>query len=351
MDTGIHNVVEDRDPVKLVIWDMDNTLWSGTLSEDDNVELRPGAADILDVLDKKGVLLSIASRNNHDDVIAQLTQFGLADFFITPEINWGAKSASVERILERLGINPKAAIFIDDSAFERDEVRFRFPDITTIDATDMDVLPRLAHQKPSALAAQRRAMYQAEQKRQEAESEFDGSEEEFLATLKMSLTIRSAGPQDLTRAAELTDRTNQLNATGRRYSVDELRMMIQDAAYEILVAELVDRYGDYGIVGLCVLSKSEKVSKIKIILLSCRVLNRGISAVLMNEIVELEKSRGRTVFAELVRTGRNRHMELAFRFSGFDISGKEDSGVVLLEHRAQAPWQRPDFLTVSMVVQ
>jgi FkbH-like protein len=336
-----------KDTLKLVIWDLDNTLWSGTLTEGDKLALREGVRDMITVLDEKGVLLSIASRNRHEDAMNQLEEFGLVDLFLVPEINWGPKSASITRILERLGISPEATVFIDDNPFERDEVRHHFPELATLDAQEMYELRHLAPQDTSPLSAQRRAMYQAEQARANAEAHFEGPEEAFLELLGMSLIIRPACCEDLDRAAELTDRTNQLNATGRRYSVAELEQRIKEDPNSVLLAELTDRYGDYGIIGLCVLERRQETSEIKLVLLSCRVLSRGISTVFINEIVEHEKALGQQVRAELIRTGRNRLMELAFRFAGFKTLDTKDD-LLRLTHTPDTPWQKPGYVAVTL---
>ena len=117
-----------KDPtIKCVIWDLDNTIWDGTLLEDSSVSLKPRIGEVLEELDRRGILHSIASRNDYDQAMAKLQEFGIADYFLYPEIRWDAKSLSVRLIQEHLNIAYDTLLFIDDQPFERDdEATYRY---------------------------------------------------------------------------------------------------------------------------------------------------------------------------------------------------------------------------------
>ncbi len=113
--------------IKCVVWDLDNTLWDGTLLEDGEVTLRPAVAGHIRRLDRMGVLNSVASKNDHDTAMARLAALGLADLFLYPQVNWNAKSASIERIAGKLNLGLDAFAFVDDQEFERAEVAAALP--------------------------------------------------------------------------------------------------------------------------------------------------------------------------------------------------------------------------------
>lgn len=105
---------KEKQSIKCVVWDLDNTLWDGILLEDSSVTLREDALSALQTLDERGILLSIASRNDHDAAMAKLTELGIQEYFLYPEINWNAKSSSIENIARNLNIGLDTFAFVDD---------------------------------------------------------------------------------------------------------------------------------------------------------------------------------------------------------------------------------------------
>ena len=103
--------------IKCIVWDLDNTLWNGTLLEGDDVRLRDRVRETLLELDSRGILHSIASRNHAGTALARLREFGLEEYFLYPQINWGSKAASIGVIAESLNIGLDAICFIDDDPF------------------------------------------------------------------------------------------------------------------------------------------------------------------------------------------------------------------------------------------
>jgi len=134
----------------------------------------------------------------------------------------------------------------------------------------------------------------------------------------MRARIAPASPGDLERAEELTVRTHQLNATGYTYSYDELDRFRQDAGHALLIVDLEDRYGSYGNIGLVLLEQASQVWNLKLLLMSCRVMNRGIGTLLLNHVMYLARQAGVRLLAEFVPTPRNRMMYVAYRFAGFE---------------------------------
>ena len=127
-------MIENHKEIKCVVWDLDNTLWKGTLLEDQEVELNPGVEKIISELDNRGILHSIASKNDYATAMDKLREVKLDHFFLYPEIHWNAKSTSIGKIQKNLNIGMDAILFIDDQPFERDEVQSAHAQVTCMDA-------------------------------------------------------------------------------------------------------------------------------------------------------------------------------------------------------------------------
>jgi FkbH-like protein len=318
--------------IKCVVWDLDGTLWDGILLEDDAVTPRPGVVEVLRTLDRRGVLHSIASRNDPAAAMAKLESLGIADLFLYPQIGWGAKSASVAAVAKALNIGLDAIAFVDDQGFEREEVGFALPAVTCVDAgavPDLPAWPELTPPFVTQDSARRRAMYLSDQRRGLAEQEFSGPGEEFLATLGMVFSVAPAGEDDLARAEELTVRTNQLNTTGRPYSYEELDALRVSPGHSLLIAGLEDRFGTYGKIGLSLVDRDDGVWTIRLLLMSCRVMSRGVGTTLLNEIQRGARDAGVRLQAEFVENDRNRMMYMTYRFAGFREVHRDGSRSIL----------------------
>lgn len=318
--------------IKCVVWDLDNTVWDGVLLEDGDVRPRPNVVKHIQELDRKGVLHSVASKNDHDAAMAKLEELGLAEYFLAPQINWNAKSESVRRIATALNLGLDAFAFVDDQEFERAEVEHAVPEVLRVDALDVDTelaRPEFEPRFVTDESAQRRGMYQAQIARDGLREDFVGTDDQFLASLDMTFTIESARREDLQRAEELTVRTNQLNSTGRTYSYDELDELRESEDHLLLVATLTDKFGSYGKIGLALVEKGAQVWHVRMMLMSCRVMSRGVGMVLLNHIMRLAKAEGVRVQADFVETGRNRMMQITYAFAGFGEASREGDRVVL----------------------
>lgn len=313
--------------VKCVVWDLDNTLWHGTLLEDAEVVLREGIQKIISTLDQRGILQSIASKNDAHLALTKLQELDLDKYFLYPQINWNSKVVSLQSIATALNIGFDALAFVDDQPSERAEISFSLPDILCIDAVhihDMLVIPALLPRFITEDATIRRKMYQNDIERQQAEELFVGSKEEFLATLDLSLTIAPAKEEDLQRLEELTVRTNQLNTTGYTYSYKELEQLCQSPDHLLLVATLKDRYGMYGKIGLALVECTGPIWTIKLLLMSCRVMSKGVGTIMINYIMQLARKAAVELRAEFVSNMRNRMMYVTYKFAGFKEFKKFD---------------------------
>jgi FkbH-like protein len=339
--------------VKCVVWDLDHTVWNGILLEDERVELRPGVLDIIRELDERGILQSVASRNDHARAMERLDALGIADYFLHPQINWAAKGQNVETIAKKLNIGLDTFLFIDDQPFEREEVAFACPAVRTLDAAELEGFLDRPEMMPEFItddSRKRRLMYHADIQRQEAEESFQGPSEEFLRGLEMRFTLAPCGEEDLQRAEELTVRTNQLNTTGYTYGYDELNAFRTSPGHVLLVAGLDDRYGSYGKIGLAMVEKtSPEFWTVKLLLMSCRVMSRGVGTIMMSHLMELAKAAGAKLRAEFVPNGRNRMMEVTYRFGGFREVERRGE-MILFEHDLAAIAPFPEYVHVDVRV-
>lgn len=337
-----------RPKIKCLVWDLDHTVWDGVLLEGDALKLRAGVRDAMEGLDQRGILQSVASRNEPGPAREQLRSFGLEHYVLHPQINWEPKSVSIQRIAERLNLGIDTFALIDDQAFERDEVRFALPQVRTYDAgevarllTDHDFLPRVVTED----ARRRREMYQADLVRQEEEKAYQGPNEAFLATLGMVLRVTAAEPADLPRLEELVARTNQLNTTGRIYSYEELDCLRTSPSHRLLVAELTDRHGPYGKIGVILLHCTNEVWTIQLLLMSCRVMSRGVGGALITLLRQQAQAAGVRLQAEFRTTERNRMMYVTYKFAGFSEVSETEGESVLECDLTQVP-PLPAYLDV-----
>jgi FkbH-like protein len=321
-------------PVKCVVWDLDETLWRGVLGEGDAVEVPGATREIVVALDERGILQSIASRSAPGPALERLAALGLLEYFISPKIGWGEKTASLEALARELDLPLDALLFVDDDAFERDAVSFAHPEVRVVAAEAIGTLLDRPDLKPLQVtedARGRRALYQRRALSRREEEAFLGPRIDYLRTLGMVLTVAPATEADLDRAAELTVRTHQLNTTGRTYSSTELAAFARSPGHRLLICSLTDRHGDHGRIGLVLVETGVLAWTIKLLLMSCRVLSRSLGSTLLAYLLREAARAGVRLFAELVPTERNRRMMITYRFAGFRRV-REEGQCVVLEH-------------------
>lgn len=336
----------DKKNIKCVVWDLDNTIWDGILLEDSNITIKKGITDIIDTLDKRGILQSISSRNDYDKAMSKLEELGIKEYFIYPQINWNSKSESIKNIAKLINIGVNTIAFIDDQVFERDEVKFNIPEIMCIDSADVRKILDMPKMNPRFItedSKNRRFMYMSDIERNKAEEVFAGTKEEFLASLGMKFTISNVNESDLQRAEELTVRTNQLNATGYTYSYEDLNQFRKSDNHKLFITDLSDKYGDYGKIGLSLIECTDSTWTIKLLLMSCRVMSRGVGTIMLNHIMRLAKEKKKKLLAEFVPTDRNRMMYITYKFAGFKEIN-ESNGVTFLENDLTNIQDVPDYI-------
>ncbi len=318
---------------KCVVWDLDGTLWLGSLAERGDVSPLPERVGLIHRLDSLGVLQSIASRNERANAMEMLARHGLAEFFLHAQIGWSDKSASLRRIADRLNVGLGALILVDDDPYERAEVRAAAGPARAVSAEALAHLLREWGKDGRPMtpeASRRRAMYLADAARSEAEERFTGPRSEFLAWLGIQMAIRVARPSDMGRVVELAERASQMSSAGGRVDSGWLERVGGLPGDRLLVASLRDRFGDYGTIGVALLRADGPVRQLLLFAVSCRVMNRGAGTIFLNWMSRQAVARGERMEVAFRGGMTNRPLLVTLRLAGFREVGCEGEAVTFV---------------------
>jgi FkbH-like protein len=335
---------------KCVVWDLDNTLWRGVLVEDgiEGVAVNDEAVDLIHELDRRGIINSIASKNDAELAFRALERFGLRDLFVFPKIGWGPKSEAIRDIIAEMDVGGDTFAFIDDQPFERGEVSELLPEVTVF--SDGQMAGLLGHPRfdvpVTAESGLRRHMYQTEEKRSAAR---DGSALDYVAFLRsceIVLTVSRLSPRNLTRMYELGQRTNQLNFSGLRYSQAELEALMAERPQDAFVLACADRFGDYGAIGFCVLA--EGLPQVESFFMSCRVQRKRVEAAFFQRLAEELQARGaarmEVRYRPTAKNGASAAMLAELGFA-FEPSGADGEGLYV--RALDAPFEEADVVRLA----
>jgi FkbH-like protein len=341
--TDVIAVVVDLMKKKLVVCDLDNTIWDGIIGEG-AVRHRVDRQRALLALKEKGVVLAINSKNDRDKVHFDGGLLQEADF-VHAEINWDSKVRNMKRIAESLNLKAKDFVFVDDRADERAMVSQGVPGVSVADATSPRTWRRLAlwANLLEASESDRTEMYRQYHERSSAMTRSgDEDEGELLASLGLSVQTREAESADLKRVAELINRTNQFNLQGSRTTFAEVKEWHQDPAVTILLASAADRFGSNGTVCIAVVRRTADGVQVPVFVLSCRVFGYGIERAVMNHIKRTLARDGERLVARLVVTPHNGPCHDFLPQNGFAREGDAFVFRAGQEIEADPPWLTVD---------
>jgi FkbH-like protein len=322
----------DARKIKCVVWDLDNTLWKGTLVEGDEVVLNPGIAELLKYFDERGILLSVVSKNDFDPAWKKLQELGVAEYFLYPQIDWLPKSQKIKNIATSLNLGIDSFAFIDDNQFELDEVSSVIPELLPINANQIASLKSDPRFRGSVTeeSRQRRKMYQEQVSREKEEQGFGDDYLGFLASCAMTLEIAGYSEEDAERVAELVQRTNQLNFSGRKYSRDELLAVIANPTLGKYVLRVSDKYGSYGAVGFCLVKDKPDTVEVLDFMLSCRVQSKFVEQALFAHLLQHHNPGGaKAIWVNFKKTDRNTPAHNVLRAIGFEPCESPRNGMIL----------------------
>jgi len=339
-----------KQPIKCLVWDLDDTLWQGTLLEGGACRLRPGIKNILKQLDRRGILLSIASANDREDAQRMLGKRGVADVFLHPQIGWANKVASLQAIAKMLNLGLDTIGYIDNEPFEREQVQRMLPQVRTYRAEDYRDLPQRPEFRlrfKTKEGRRRRETYVQESVRRQMKQRLGMSQREFLDWCKTEVTFRKAESRDRERILELLHRTHQLNATGKIYRESQVRRFLERTDHRVYVAELKDRFVDYGTIGVAICACSGETWRLVSFILSCRVLGRGVGSVFLAWLQRQARIEGaETMEGAYVPQPRNHRMYVLYAMSGFKPARQNGDGSVIFSRTCRATYSRPEWMMV-----
>lgn len=294
--------------VKCVVWDLDNTLWDGVLIEEgsDNLQLKRNIASVIETLDRRGILQSIASKNDHDEAMQALKKFQIDEFFLYPQISWAPKSDAVSAIARHLNISVDTLLFVDDSEFELQQVKTACPGVLVLDAKDYASIPEMKEcQVPvTTESVNRRHMYQVERTRQDVAHSFKDDYRVFLRYCNIQLEIQALTEENLPRVYELTQRTNQMNFSGNRYNLELLKKILKTSFLDTYVLSCKDRFGGYGIVGFGIVDNREP--RLTDLMFSCRIQSKRVEHAFLGWMIrKYVGMTGKSFHANYRKTPRN----------------------------------------------
>jgi len=338
--------------VKCVAWDLDNTLWQGILAEDTESGLapRPEALDLIRKLDERGILQTIASKNNFGDAWPVVGRLGLQDYFLYPAINWQPKSSSLKEVAAALNLNLDAFALIDDSPFERAEVHAALPQVRLYAEDEVGGL--LAHSEfdvpVSESTRRRRDSYLTEMQRGKERQAFGSDYEKFLRSCGMKLRLFvPREDRHISRCLELIQRSNQLNLSNTRYTPEEFRALLSSPGILCVAMGCQDRFGAYGIVGFASVDENAPNPTLRDLVLSCRVAQKRVEHAFIGWLAGRERAREtQALIAEIVKTERNHPIVQVFADLNFRPLGQRDRAT-LMELPLDAPLPPGDIVTVE----
>lgn len=280
---------------KAIVCDLDNTLWDGVIGEGLGVRHCRNRQRILGDLKARGIVLAICSKNDPANV-KWVDSVLTGDDFVASEVSWGSKTAGIGRIAEMLNLKAKDFVFIDDRPDERAMVSDAYPGLVALDPCEeaaWTLLETWSRLLSTAVGTDRTELYKQRAEREKlllSRSDDDDSAA-MLASLKLKLDIRRSTDGDLKRIYELINRTNQWNLQGNRCTFQDVKEWHASSDYRIYSARVKDKFGDMGLISVCVAEFKADALEVQIFVLSCRVFGFGVETMLLHELEKDAKER------------------------------------------------------------
>ncbi len=334
---------------KCLVLDLDNTVWGGVLGEDGIEGIKigiepPGNAfkdfqKAVKILLKRGVILAINSKNDIElvkEAFEKRTEMILKlDDFASIRANWNDKAQNMREIASELNIGIDSFVFMDDNPAERFLIKNELPEVLTIDMPedcsnyaqtllDLDVFEAL---HITIEDKNRTQLYKAETERKQLKTQITDLSE-YLNSLETKVEVFPVDSFSISRVSQLTQRTNQFNLTTRRYTEAEIKSFSEAENSRVYCIKSSDRFGDHGTAGACIVKvQKENTWELDVLLMSCRVLGRGIEEAFIHFICEEVKKEGAQIligrYLPTKKNGMAKDFYKRLRFDQIESSDQE----------------------------
>lgn len=343
---------------KCAVFDLDNTLWQGVLREDGAANLYPrwGCLHVMKALAARGILLAVCSKNEPEEagVVEQLLGKELFDLLVAVKLNWKPKSLNIRQIAKELNIGLDTIVFFDDNPLEREEVSANAPGVIVMEDSQIMAALDMAIFEPIGLvtdeSAARTRMYKEQARRAEAETEVDQADVfQYYKSCNFKLDIRCPDAAMTARIEELIQRTNQLNATGNRTTRESLTQYLGNPSqYYVACASLKDKFGDYGLIGVCIARREASCWEIIEFDFSCRAMGKHVEhAVLSHLCRTVGRAPGSALTVRFKKTSRNKEMRSILHDFGFQPTTESDENIELRLEVAGSNYAYPEWLQMN----
>jgi len=327
--------------LKLVIWDLDQTILSGIFEEGDE-ELNSAATRVMARLQARGTLQALATHNPSEVVETVLKKYGWSGLFVQTEAGLIPKVAMVRRILDTLSISPLDTAFVDEDAFERDSIAVQLRGISAWSIEKLETYLDNNKDVVTPEGSRRHEMYIEEQARlrdKEAAADYVT----FLRRCNIYITIRPYAPEDAGRAQELLVRTHRMNLGV--LSPDEAFHRLGRAGGDcVMIAEMKDNYGDMGRCGVLHLSSRPDAAIVEGLAISCRTRARGLSLSMLVGLLRHPAVKFQQLRCRYISNGSNRPLRMVLMAAGFQPDPGTDELVLRTERLAATPL--PDWIHI-----
>ena len=365
VDSKIQNIALKRK--KCLILDLDNTLWGGVLGEEgiNGIQIGgdyPGKAflyfqEALSALSKEGIILSVCSKNNEEDVFEAWEQNPFMVLrkkdFVAIRINWNDKASNIVELSKELNIGLDSMVFIDDNPAERELVKQTLPMVAVPD------FPKQAYMLPQFFMQlvreyfevyeitgedkKKTEQYKANAERTREQAKFLNFED-FLRSLEIKIELQKVDSFNISRIAQMTQKTNQFNLTTQRYSEADVRQLL-DNQWKIYCIRVSDKFGDNGITGAVFITDNS----IENILLSCRILGKGIETAFIKFVFKLLVEDGVSALeAKFIPTLKNRQVADFYDRLGFSVMRVEEGVKYYMANIDKLDLSIPDYYSITV---
>ncbi|MDD3223518.1 MAG: HAD-IIIC family phosphatase [Clostridium sp.] len=331
---------------KCLVLDLDNTLWGGIVGEVGIEGIKLGTTNegkpfwqlqqYLLTLNKRGILLAINSKNNKDEAMKVIREHPYMvlreDNFACMEINWNDKVSNLKTISEKLNIGLDSIVFMDDDKLNREMVKGELPEVKVIELPEdpalyLNTVMKLDDFNILEITDEDKNKHKiySEQKKRDAEKENSVNIEEYIKNLNMKIEINENDRFNIARISQLTQKTNQFNMTGKRYSDETIEYLMDNSEYKIISARVFDKFGDNGLTAVMIINIEKNRLNIQGFFMSCRIIGRRVEYNLIDYIVKKAKNLNiKEIVGDFIKNDRNIPSSDIYKDYGFEFLEEKD---------------------------